>query len=162
MKDYTEIFAKAIMLKSDYNAKSVGQVINAQGDLNFGDFDEWVIEYWYLLSPKKITGHKEYYGYLSSEYPIALLSERCPDKLKNILDENKILHTKLEEPLSCDENILKQYVHHKMVFDESLFLNKCDFSFDDERFGMVLERLENGFQRYVDSGNFMLNEIRLG
>ena len=53
MKDYTEIFAKAIMLKSDYNAKSVGQVINAQGDLNFGDFDEWVIEYWYLLSPKK-------------------------------------------------------------------------------------------------------------
>lgn len=159
MKDYTEIFSKAIERKADYNAKEVGKIINAQSDLNFGDPDEWVPEHWYLMSPALPFRYEDYYGYLSSEYPIALLSERCPDKLKQILDENKILYTELIEPLSCDENILRQYVHHKMVFDER-FLDNCDYSFDDERFYLVMERLETGYQRYVDSSNFMFDEIK--
>lgn len=159
MKDYTEIFSKAIRYRAGYNAEKIGKIINAQENFNFGDFDEWIEEHWYLLSAKKIVSDDEYYGYLSSEYPVALLSESCPDRLKQILDENGIFHTELIEPLSCDEDVLKQFVHHKKVFDEH-FLDDGDFSFEDERFALVLERLENGFQRYVDASHFLFSEIR--
>lgn len=159
IKDYTEIFSKAIECRSGYDAKKVGKIINAQSDLNFGDPDEWVNEHWYLLSPAIPFSYDEYYGYLSSEYPIALLSKKCPEKIKHILDENRILYTELIEPLSCDENILRQYVHHIKVFDER-FVDNCNYSFDDERFDMVLEKLESGCQRYVDSNNFMFSEIK--
>ena len=159
MRDYTEIFSQAIKKKESYDVKKLEQIINSQNEFHCGDYDEWADKYWYMLIPKKLKRYDEYYGYLSKEYPLALLSEKCPDKLKAIFSENGILYSLLEEPLSCDENILKQYVHGKIVFDEH-FVDTCDYSFDDERFFWLMQKYETGFQNYIDSGCFMIKEIR--
>ena len=41
MKDYTEIFSKAIELKNSYDFKAVMGSINANNDLQCGDWDDW-------------------------------------------------------------------------------------------------------------------------
>lgn len=159
MKDYTEIFSKALDSKADYDFKKVAEIIDSQEEFHCGDYDEWADHYWYMLIPKQIKSDDEKFGYLSLEYPVALLTENCPEKLKRILSENGILHSLLDEPLSCDENILRQYVHDKIVFDEH-FVDSCDYSFDDERFFWLMQKYETGHQNYIDSSCFMINEIR--
>jgi len=159
MKNYTEIFSQALKMKEGYDVKKLKKIIDSQNEFHCGDYDEWADNYWYMLTPQQMKSYDEYYGYLSLEYPIALLSENCPDKLKSLLSENGILHSLWEEPLSCDENILKQYVHDKIVFDEH-FVDSCDYSFDDERFFWLMQKYETGFQNYIDAGCFMFSEIR--
>ncbi|UKI16095.1 MAG: hypothetical protein L6V87_10490 [Ruminococcus sp.] len=83
------------------------KIIDSQNEFHCGDYDEWADNYWYMLTQQQMKSYDEYYGYLSLEYPIALLSENCPDKLKSLLSENGILHSLLEEPLSCDEKYTK-------------------------------------------------------
>jgi len=157
--DYTKIFTRAIENKSKYEFRSVCRAINAFSNFHCGDWDNWADNYWYLLRPTIVVSYDKCYGYLCAEYPVALLTKHCPDELINFFDEFKILHTALEEPMSCNENILQQYVHDKMVFDEC-FVNNCDYSFDDERFKMVLHRLDTGQKCYVDSSCFTMKELR--
>ena len=92
-------------------------------------------------------------------YPVALLTEYCPEELKQILDGNGILYTELVEPMCCDEEILRKYVPHRIVFDES-FMDNGDFSFDDERFFWICQKLDTGHQRYIDASCFSMTEIR--
>ena len=40
------------------------------------------------------------------------------------------------------------------------FVDNGDYDFDDERFELVLERLETGRKSYVDSSCFTMEEIR--
>lgn len=155
--DYTEIFSKAIQLKSQYIFSDIKNLINAHNNFYCGDWDDWADIDWYRLTSR--SGDYKSYGFLCAEYPIALLSDDCPEELQHLLDEIGILNTKLQEPMCCDEKILKQYVHYRMVFDER-FIDNCNYSFDDERFLAVLERLETGHKRYIDSGDFTMDEIR--
>lgn len=98
------------------------------------------------------------YGYLSIQYPVALIKENCPEIIRRILAENNILFTELEEPMRCNEDILRKYVDRRLI-DESAFLNG-NFSFDDERFDFILNRIETGYSCYIDASNFMFNDIR--
>lgn len=148
--DYTNIFKNAIDNKDDYDFQRICKVINSHKDFRCGDWDDWADDYWYLLRPTIVVSYDKCYGYLCAEYPVALLTKHCPDELINFFDEFEILHTTLEEPMSCNEKILQQYVHDKMVFDEN-FLDSSDYSFDDERFLLVLYRLETGKKQYIDS-----------
>ncbi len=157
--DYTEIFSKAIALKSQYHFASTQKCINSHNDFHCGDYDDWADNDWYRLTPTRAVSYDKCYGYLCAEYPVALLSDHCPEKLKQLLDEIGVLYTKLEEPMRCEEAILQQYVHNTKVFDES-FIDKCDYSFEDERFLMVLDRLETGHKQYIDSAQFTMKEIR--
>lgn len=155
MKDYTEIFSKAIELSSGYDIKKIAVIINAIGDNYCGESGEWGSYNWYLLdNPKNI------YGYLSVDYPVALIKENCPDVIKSVLTENNILFTELEEPMCCNEDILRKYVcTRRRVIDESAFLNDGNFSFDDERFDMILYRIETGSRLYIDASNFVFYDI---
>ena len=157
--DYTEIFSKAIELKSHYNFDEIKKCINAHNDFHCGDYDDWADNAWYLLTPTWVVSYDKCYGYLCAEYPIALLSDYCPGKLKRLLVENGVICTQLDEPMSCDESILQQYVHDMKVFDEN-FVEKCEYSFDDERFLKLLYKLETGHKQYIDSGSFTMKEIR--
>lgn len=157
--DYTELFKKAIENKDKYDFKSVCKIINTDNDFFCGDYDAWEDNYWYRLIPAWAVSYDRCYGFLCAEYPVALLTEYCPEELIHIFEKNGILYTALEEPMRCDENILRQYVHHPRVFDES-FIDSCDYSLDDERLLMVIERLETGRKQYIDSGCFMFDEIR--
>ena len=157
--DYTEVFKKAIENKSNYNFESVRKNINSHSSFYCGDWDAWADNHWYRLTPECVVSYDKCYGFLSAEYPVALLTEYCPYELKSLFDELGIINTRLEEPMSCDENILRQYISYPMVFDET-FIDKCDYSCDDERFAMVLKRLETGKKYYIDSSCFMMDEIR--
>ncbi len=160
MKDYTEIFSKAIELSSGYDIDNISDIINSIDDNYCGTDDEWCTYLWYDLCKKtadnKMTGT---YGYLSVDYPVALIKENCPDIIKSVLTENNILFTEFEEPMCCNEDVLRKYVHRRRVIDESVFLNNGDFSFDDERFELILERLETGNQYYIDAENFTFDDI---
>ena len=81
MKNYTEIFSQALKMKEGYDVKKLKKIIDSQNEFHCGDYDEWADNYWYMLTPQQMKSYDEYYGYLSLEYPIALLSENCPDKL---------------------------------------------------------------------------------
>lgn len=155
--NYTNLFSKAIECKEHYDFQAVKERIDACKDYHCGDWDEWADDMWYMLTPS--DGAFACYGYICAEYPVALLTENCPQGLIDILGELGVLTAELDEPMSCNEKILKQYVHGKMVFDE-LFVDKGDYDFDDERFEKVLERLETGCKRYVDSSCFTIKEIR--
>ena len=162
MKDYTEIFSKAIDLSTGYDIKKISNIINSISN-NYGceEDGEWGEYFWYLLC--EVTPDNmivDIYGYLSKNYPIALIKENCPDIIKHNLAENNILVTDFEEPMCCNEDILRYYVcRSRRIIDENIFLNNGDFSFDDERFDMILYRIETGSHFYVDAGNFMFDDI---
>ncbi|MBR1750661.1 MAG: hypothetical protein IJ740_19480 [Ruminococcus sp.] len=159
MKDYTDIFSKAIELKNRYDFRTVRCKINAYNDLKCGDWDDWADDRWYRLCPKTPCSYDRCYGFICASYPVALLTEYCPEVLKQALDEVGVLHTELSEPMCCDEEILRQYVPRCIVFDES-FMDSGDFSPDDERFFWVCQKLDTGHQSYIDAGSFTMKEIR--
>lgn len=160
MKDYTEIFSEAIELSSGYNIENIADIINSTDGNYCGTDDEWCGYNWYDLCKETADNMMgDNYGYLSREYPVALIKENCPDIIKRILAENNILFTEFEEPMCCNEDILRKYVYEKRVIDESVFLDNGDFSFDDVRFELILDRLETGISCYIDAENFMFSEI---
>ncbi|MCR4888898.1 MAG: hypothetical protein K5979_06940 [Ruminococcus sp.] len=158
--DCTEIFSKAVELKNEYCFKEIKKRIDSSGVFHCGDWDEWADDNWHMLTPEWTEGRKfECYGYLCAEYPVALLTEVCPESLKCELYNSGIVFAELDEPLSCDEKILQKYVPHHIVFDES-FMDNGDFSFDDERFFWICQKLDTGHQDYIDAGCFTMKEIR--
>lgn len=163
MKDYTEIFAKAIEISSDYDCEKIAKALNLSDKFYCGvKDDEWVTYNWYIIAEKELeTRHNGYYAYLFRKFPVALILKECPREIKDFLAERNVLLTEFVEPMCCDENILRQYISYKKVFDES-FLDSCDYSFDDERFELVLKKLESGYQRYINAGEFLFKEIEIG
>lgn len=160
MKDYTEIFSKAVELSSGYDIDKISVLINAVGDNYCGTDSEWCTYRWYYLCRETEDNMLvDDYGYLSVDYPVALIKENCPDIIKSVLAENNILLTEFEEPMCCNEDVLRKYVHGRRVIDETVFLNNGDFSFDDERFELILERIETGERYYIDAENFMFSDI---
>lgn len=159
MKNYTEIFLKAIELKDSYDFDTVSNLINSKNDLQCGDWDDWADDRWYRLCPKTPCSYEKCYGFICVAYPVALLTEYCPESLKQAFDEVAVLYTELFEPMCCDEEILRKYVPQRIVFDES-FMNNGDFSPDDERFFWVCQKLDTGHQGYIDAGRFTMKEIR--
>lgn len=159
MKDYTELFSKAVELKSGYDFTAVSNRINSHNDLQCGDWDDWADNRWYRLCPQTPCSYDKCYGFLSASFPVALLTEYCPEVLKRILDDIGVLHTELVEPMRCDEAILCKYLPDRIVFDES-FMENSDFDFDDERFFWVCQKLDTGRQSYIDAGSFTIEEIR--
>ena len=159
MKDYTEIFSKAAGLKDGYDLKDVRNRINAHDELQFGDWDDWADDQWYRLCPKIPCSYEKCFGFICASYPVALLTGYAPEALIQILDEAGILHSELVEPMCCDEEILRKYVPGRIVFDES-FMDNCNFSFNDERFFWICQKLDTGQQSYIDAGSFTMAEIR--
>lgn len=174
MKDYTEIFSKAIELSSGYRVENIADIINSTDDNYCQERDDWGEYNWYYLakadksdipinvgylSEEDIDDMILYtYGYLSCYYPVALIKENCPEIIRRILAENNILFTELEEPMRCNEDILRKYVDRRVI-DESAFLNG-NFSFDDERFELILDRIETGYSCYIDASNFIFDDIQ--
>lgn len=157
MKDVTDIFSQAIAISEGYDAKALSKKLETLPNIwCYMEYDS--CDRWYLIGRTNGKQLLEIYGYFSRYYPAALLMERCPENVSAILHTNKVLMTAFEEPLSCDEKILQQYLPGCKVFDES-FLESCDYSFDDERFDLVLHKLETGSQSYVDAGHFLFEDL---
>lgn len=157
MKDVTDIFSRAIGLSEGYDAEVLSKKLEAIPNI-WCFFEHDSKDRWYLLCKTNGEYILESYGYLSGFFPVALLEESCPENVRAILKANRVLMTEFAEPMSCDEKILQQYLPGCKVFDESSFL-ESDYSFDDERFDLVLYKLEKGWQNYVDAGHFMFEDL---
>ena len=98
--DYTELFSKAIDRNGHYDFKAVRKLIDAHKDYHCGDWDEWADDLWYMLTPSAASGSSfACYGYICAEYPVALLTESCPQGLADILGELGVLSATLDEPM---------------------------------------------------------------
>lgn len=71
-----------------------------------------------LISKNDGKSVVEYYGYLSVKFPVALLLKNCPNNIRKLLIENKVLLEEYCERYSCDETILKKYIEDKVLIDD--------------------------------------------
>lgn len=157
--DYTGLFTQAIAQEGQYCFAEVQRKINALSGMHCGDWDDWADNRWYRLCPRTPCAYEKCYGFLCAEYPVALLTEHCPSELTHLLDICGVLYAALQEPMSCNEHILRQYVRSHEVFDEH-FLDTEALSPDDTRLLLVLKRLETGEKSYIDASCFTMQEIR--
>lgn len=148
MKDYTEIFSKAIELSSGYDVKKIAVIINAIGNNYCETCYNWCCIY---------NNTENICGYLSVYYPVALIKENCPDIIKSVLAENNILFTEFEQPMRCKEDILQKYVENRV--DDYVFLNDSEFPFADERFRPIFEMLTTNVHHHINADNFMFYDI---
>ena len=160
MRDYTEFFAEAIRKSAGYDAERACSVLNGHDAILCTDEIDCLDENFLFLYETDGWNPGALYGYLSMRFPAALLTAQCPAAVIAVLDQLHILHTDLEESMCCDPEILKQYAPQERyhIFNEDLLL-AGDYSEDDERFRLVLYRLETGRKCYVDAGDFMFCEI---
>ena len=162
MKNVTDIFKKAIDAKDSYNIEYVQGIFDSHNFyLDILD-DEWCDYLWYVIGTAEEfcfpQTSDDIYGYISVQFPVAFIFDNCPETVKSLLSENNIFYTRFNHNLSCEEETLKKYIPYKCVIDES-FLDNCDYSFDDERFLYVLERLETGNKYYIDAADFTFEDI---
>lgn len=160
MKDYTEIFAAALRQSEGYSADAVQSALNAYDTIFCTDDMDCLYENFLFLYETDGWNHGALYGYLSVYHPLALLTEHCPAFVKEVLQQQHILFTSLEEPMCCDAEILRQYAPQPayIIFNEDALISGNP-SPDDAHFRLVLQRLETGCQPYVDAGNFRFCEI---
>jgi len=160
MKDCTDFFTEAIKQGEEYCAEDVQLFLNAYDEIACEDDDDALEPNWLLLYRTDGYDCTDFYGYLSIQYPAAFLTAQCPQLLKEILQSQHILYTLLEEPMCCDAEILKRYAPQERykVFNEDALVSG-EISPDDERFQLVLYRLETGYKCYIDAGDFRLDEM---
>jgi hypothetical protein len=162
MTNVEEIFKKSIDNQENYNIKQLKSIFESQNFYFDDQDDEWCEYLWYVIGVAEEfccpQPPEDVYAYISTQFPVALIFDNCPEIVKNILSENNIFYTEFDFNLSCEENTLKKFIPDKRVIDES-FLDTCDYSIDDERFEYVLERLETGKKYYIDPTEFTFNDI---
>lgn len=162
MRDYTAFFTAAVRQGTHYDAEYVRNMLNAHDNICCTDDADCIDENFLLVYETDGYDYTDFYGYLSMYYPAALLKEHCPALVKEILDGLHILYTDLEEPMRCDADVLRQFAPKRPnsfpIFDEDALL-AGDVSPEDERFLLVLYRLETGHKCYVDAGEFYFREI---
>lgn len=153
MKDLTLIFEKAVLLLNGYDSKSVSHEIEKipniwcrlEDDSNLG---------WYLISKSDGRSVIEYYGYLSTKYPIALLMKECPKDVYKLLSEKGVLLEEYCERYSCEESILRRYVGDINLIDDR-FLYDESIPFDEEAFLKIDEGI-----RYINPYNFAFDDVK--
>ena len=90
IKDLTETFRKGIENSVGYNAGNIRKELEKFPciECNF-DEDGNFLWYYIYLSDGKDIGRKliESYGWLSWEFPVAILEENCPEYIRNFLEK---------------------------------------------------------------------------
>lgn len=160
MRDYTEFFKAALRAGADYSADDVQNALSAHDNICCTDDMDCNYENWLFIYGCDGMDFTDFYGYLSMRYPAALLKADCPAQVKEILAQNHVIYTALEEPMCCDAEILRRFAPQSayIIFNEDALLSG-DISPDDAHFLLVLERLETGRKCYVDAGDFCFGEI---
>lgn len=135
IKDLTNILRKGILLSDGYDLKIIKRKIESISGM-VCRFDLYSRHNWYFIDDCESIAN---YGCLSARFPVALLSEDCPDYFRRFLEENGILTGEFpEERCSCDWDILKQYAPQpelRIIDDMGL----CDgrISFDSVEFDII-------------------------
>lgn len=153
MKDISQLLEKASLEANQYDSKHISRAIEKvpniwcrlEDDSNFN---------WYLIGKNDGESVVSYYGYLSSKFPVALLTEDCPDAVYRILSVSGISIDKYCKRYSCRADVLRRYVNDIELIDDS-FLYDDSLQFDEE----IFLKIDEG-TRYINPRNFSFDEIK--
>lgn len=152
MKDVTEIFGKAVDMQGDYQYRLVRNALEKDpGIWCMPDSDS--NEKWSYIGRTDGNSIVENYGFICEGFPVALLKDECPDKVKTVLDKCGVLHTSFDEELSCEESILRSYLTDVLIIDDR-FLEDDNLPFNDEAFEMITEGV-----RYTTPYRFAFDDL---
>ncbi len=149
MNDLTEVFKSAIEKADEYKFFSIANKIQNIDNTYINDADRYS---WALITEEP---EHEYiiHGYISQHYPVALIKDSCNASIIEFLTNNNIEIAMLEEPFSCEEEILKKYSPSTRFLDDR-FLENEDFKIDDERLWYIYNNIS-----YVTPYNFTFEDI---
>ena len=153
MKDISTILEKATLSLEKYNSQDLSMKIEKVSGTWCRLEDDSNLK-WYLISKNDGKSVVEYYGYLSVKFPVALLMENCPNKIRKLLIENKVFLEEYCDRYSCDETILKKYVEDKVLIDDR-FLYDEYIPFNEELFLKIDEGID-----YLTPYNFRFDDIK--
>ena len=153
MKDISNLFEKASSMSEQYNARFISSIIEKVPEVWCRLEDDSELN-WYLISKNNGKSVVSDYGYLSSEFPIALLMKECPDEIYKILSDNGILIEEYCDRYSCEEKILRRYVGDINLIDDR-FLYDESMPFDEELFLIIDEDIT-----YIKPYNFSFEDIK--
>ena len=117
MKDVTEIFRKAADEHDTYYYETVRYALESDPEI-------WCVpdsdsnEKWAYIGRTENNDMVESYGFLCVDFPVALMKDNCPDKIKRTLDKCRVLHTSFDDELSCDEAVLREYLTEVLIIDD--------------------------------------------
>ena len=137
MKDVTEIFRKAVEMQKSYHYRTVHFALESDSDI-WCMHDPDTNEKWAYIGRTDGNAMTESYGFLCNKYPVALLKENCPDKVKKVLDKCGVFHTEFDEELSCNEAVLRNYLTDTLIIDDR-FLEDDSLPFDHEAFDKITD-----------------------
>ncbi|MDE5769456.1 MAG: hypothetical protein K2H82_08735 [Oscillospiraceae bacterium] len=153
MKDLTKIFEQAVRRAEncDYNScySSLKKQLEEMPCIWRWN-DDWS---WDMLCGNEHSKSAKAYGYLSRQYPVALLFPECPDMFRTFLQANGILTTDYENICCCDKNILCYYTD-KLLIDDRFFGDET-LPFSQEDYDKVIE----GYS-YITPYDFEFDEIK--
>lgn len=153
MKDISLVLEKAISLSNGYDSKLISHEIEKLPNIWCRLEDDSNLN-WYLISKSAEKSVIEYYGYLSSKYPVALLMEKCPKDIYELLSKKKVILGEYSQRCSCQESILKKYVENIDLIDDR-FLYDENIPFNEELF----LKIDEGTQ-YINPYDFSFDEIK--
>lgn len=153
MKDISVILEKALSLADEYDSKLVSDEIEKIPNIWCRLEDDSNLK-WYLISKSDGETVIKYYGYLSAEFPVALLIRDCPDNVLKILCNRGILQEELYERYSCKETVLEKYIENCILIDDR-FLYDASIPFDEELFLKIDEGIN-----YINPYNFKFDDIK--
>lgn len=154
MKDISRILEKAISMSSGYNAKLISDQIEKIPNIWCRLEDDSNLK-WYLISESNGKSVIKYYGYLSVQFPIAILKRNCPKSIYNLLLEKNIVLEDFCERYSCEKSILRNLLIDVNLIDDR-FLYDDNFPFDEEAFLKIDEGI-----KYINPYNFTFNDLKL-
>lgn len=151
MTDLTTIFSEGMRFAEEYNHFKLIRHINSLEEI-LCDIDDdganWDV-IWTLVNRKT-----EIFAFFSKMYPVALIKQKCPESVLNMLKKYGVLIAPFDSVFSCDATILKQYAPDRNILDDR-FLTEEDFSLDDERLFFIYNNI-----KYITPYEFTFDEIR--
>lgn len=154
MRNLSKILGEAVEKASKYNSRIISKEMENIPNI-WCRLEDDSRGKWYLISEMDGKSVKKYFGYLSHEYPVALLFDECPHEVKELLKEKQVLLDKYNDNYSCDENILKNYIDEDIIMLDDRFLSDETILFDEETFLRIDEGIE-----YINPYNFSFESIK--
>lgn len=153
MKDISQTLELALTLNINYDSKLVADELEKIPNIWCRLEDDSKFN-WYLISRSNGKTIEQYYGYLSTKYPVALLGKDCPVSISLLIKKMGILKEELCERYSCNEWILKYYVKDCMIIDDR-FLYDENIPFNEE----IFLKIDEGIN-YINPYSFTINDIK--
>ena len=152
-RDISKVFETAVKQSKNYHSNDIADKLETINKM-WCRLEDDSRRNWYLISETDGKTVTDYYGYLCSMFPVALLMNGCPESIAKLLEDNNVFIEKYCEHYYCEESVLKEYVDDVAFIDDS-FLYNNDIPLDFELYG----KIEKGI-KYINQYNFEFEEIK--